>query len=124
MSDLCFGILAPLYFAKTLRFDIDDPADAVISGAAQYAYAGLTASSVPVDTAKLLRDAAILFKARKDAFFSPVSFYIEEAIPYAAGLSPVTDNSGRLLSFLGAEMQERDGRWIIRGHCLGEKTGG
>lgn len=119
MTDLCFGILAPLYFAKSLRFDRPDPAGEVLKGTAQYAYAGLTAPSIPLDNKELLRDAAILFKARREAFSSPVSFYIEEEIPYAAGLTPVTNNEGDPLSFLGAEMEKKNDSWIIRGHCVG-----
>ncbi|MDZ7821495.1 MAG: hypothetical protein U5N26_06600 [Candidatus Marinimicrobia bacterium] len=116
---LCFGILAPLYFAKTIRFDSPNPADEVLRGTAQYARAGETTPSLPFVKEKLLRSAAILFDRRNEAFASPVAFYLETETDHAAGLAPVSDHTGKLLSFLGAEMEKQDGRWGIRGHCVG-----
>ena len=122
VSDLVLGVLAPFYYAKTIRFDCNDPANEVFSGTAQYAWCkDIVPEILPADTTARLRDASLVFSCvPPDVPGLPV-YRLLTAFDHAAGLGPLMDKDGNILSLPGMEIIRDGNTWNIRGHVLGQR---
>lgn len=101
IADLSFGILAPLYFAKSIYFvDVDEP------DFFQYAWNGVIRSD--------LRDAVMVgseINNQKNAY------HLKKSFDNAMGIGKVISSKGKEVTFLGFEIEDEE----PRGHCLGRK---
>ena len=119
IADITFGILAPLYFGKTIHFDIKNPANAVLEGNAQYAWTKNIKPNISYHENISMRDSSIVCLQSEQ--FLPVKnvYYLIKSFDQAAGLGPVTDNTGKQIFLLGTDIEKPDTDWVIRGHCMG-----
>jgi len=118
ISDLVFGVLAPLYFAKTIRFDIPDPASELLRGKAQYAWCRHVLPEMPVLSDAMMRDARMIFRCEFPEALSPCACRLVTAFEHAAGLGPLLDHRGDILPLPGVEITRVGNGWQIRGHAL------
>ncbi len=119
VRDLVFGVLGPLYFAKTVRFSADPGAE-VLAGRAQYAWCADILPDAPLLSGGLLRDAHMLFSREYPETLSPYARYMPVYFDQAAGLGPVTDLEGNLMNFLGVDIGRDGEAWTCEGHALGQ----
>ncbi|MEA2076675.1 MAG: hypothetical protein U9O95_01490 [Candidatus Marinimicrobia bacterium] len=105
IADLTFGVLAPLYFAKSIHFTLHNEKNCY-----QYALNHEINSS--------LRDAIIIFSTNSD---NPNSYKLIESFDQVLGLGPIIDPRDELIQLLGLDINKIDGKWHIAGHCLGIK---
>ena len=105
ISDLVFGVLAPLYFAKSIYFtNVDEP------DLFQYAWRGKISSS--------LRDAVMV---GDDVNYHDNAYRLQESFDQALGLGPIFSLKGQMVKLLGVDIEKVEDKWTISGHCLGEK---
>lgn len=120
MRDLLFGLLAPLYFGKSIYFDKDNPAAALLEAKAQYAWCGDKLPDFSDYNKPLLRDSAMLFSAALPDAAHDVSYYVSEADDAAAGLAIIRNVNGEILSLPGCDIvKTKSGAYQINGHALG-----
>jgi hypothetical protein len=101
IADLSFGILAPLYFAKSIYFD-----DVAEPDFFQYAWNGVIRSD--------LRDAVMVGSEIKD---QKNVYNLKKSFDNAMGIGKVISSEGKEVTFLGFEIEDEE----PRGHCLGRK---
>ncbi len=120
MSDLLFGILAPFYFAKSIDFNAENPAEEVLKGKAQYAWSkGVLPRSLPKER-KILRDAALVFWTDKTSEDIPNAYYIYKVDNSTAGLALMRDSKGNTIAIPGCDFHEHaDGSLQIHSHAVG-----
>jgi hypothetical protein len=102
ISDLVFGVLAPLYFAKSVYFTMVNEKNFF-----QYAWNGEINTN--------LRDSAVV----TDKNNINDAYKLEKSFDQAVGLGPVKDPSGEYIKFLGVDIEKIGDKWDISGHCLG-----
>jgi hypothetical protein len=122
LTDLLFAVLAPLYFAKSIRFDCTDPAIKVFKGHAQYAWCkDRPPQAVPEAEISLLRDAAILYSGKAETAVNiPCAYYVSDADDAACGMAVIRDAEGRILPVPGCDiLAQKDGSFLINGHVVG-----
>jgi len=123
MSDLLFAVLAPLYFAKTIRFDMANPAEEVLNARVQYAWCKEGFPEILPEAKKLLRDAAMLFTASQQKVLHPSAYYLSGADDAAAGLAIIRDVSGAIVPFPGCDIvRNAEGKLQINGHALAQSS--
>ena len=101
ISDLIFGVIAPLYFAKSIYFIEIDEADFF-----QYSWKGQITSN--------LRDTAMV---SDEVNYNENSYHLMESFEQALGLGKVISPEGKVVAFLGLEIIDGE----PRGHCLAKK---
>jgi hypothetical protein len=105
IADVSFGVLAPLYFAKSIYFEQNDDKNYF-----QYSW------NIQIESN--LRDAStILFTAKTDV----KAYTLEKSFDEILGLGPVISPKGEMVKLLGLDIEEVKGEWKVSGHCLGEK---
>lgn len=105
IADISFGILAPLYFAKSIYFDHINEKNYF-----QYSW------KIPIESD--LRDAStILYKTKKDG----KSYILKKSFDMALGLGPIISPKGNMVKLLGLDIEKVEDKWTIAGHCLGKK---
>jgi len=101
IADLSFGILAPLYFAKSIYFvNVDEP------DFFQYAWNGVIRSD--------LRDVVMVGSEIKD---QKNAYHLKKSFDNAMGIGEVISSKGKKVTFLGFEIEDEE----PGGHCLGRK---
>lgn len=120
MNALLFAVMAPLYFGKSIRFDLENPAAALMNGKTQYAWCE---GNLPVFSDRyegLLRDAAMLFTAPLPPDAPSFAYYISDADDEAAGLAMIRNARGEILTIPGCDIvRTKEGRYRINGHAVG-----
>jgi len=105
IADISFGVLAPLYFAKSIYFDH-------IGEKNYFQY------SWNIQIESNLRDAStILFMAKTNL----KAYTLKKSFDEILGLGPVISPKGEMVKLLGLDIEEVKGEWKVSGHCLGEK---
>lgn len=101
ISDLVFGVLAPLYFSKTIEFTFNSEVNYY-----QYAWKKSIESN--------LRDSAAVFTDE----FKKGNYFLKQKFDKAMGIGPLIDPLGNLVELLGYELSKKDGEWDISGHGI------
>ncbi len=101
VSDLVFGVLAPLYNCKTIEFAFNKEKNHY-----QYSWRHEIVSD--------LRDNAFIFP--KNA--STQGYLLLDSFDYAMGLGPIQAPNGQIMELLGYEFERLNGAWKISGHGL------
>ncbi len=107
ISDLIFGVLAPIYFAKSIYFIMIKEKNFF-----QYAWNAEAGSN--------LCDAAVILTNNNN---SNNAYILSNTFDQALGLGPVKSPSGEYLTFLGVDIEKVGDKWKVSGHCLGTKIG-
>ena len=105
ISDLIFGILAPIYFAKTIHLSKRDGGNIY-----QYAWNDTINST--------LRDNASVFLDPSD---EKNIYRLITPFDQALGLGKIIDPAGKTVNLLGFELDESREVPTPRGHCIGTK---
>ncbi|MCF7832989.1 MAG: hypothetical protein K9N05_05395 [Candidatus Marinimicrobia bacterium] len=105
IADLVFGVLAPLYYAKSIYFiEIKEP------NFFQYAWNGVIKSE--------LRDAVMV---TNEVNYHENAFILMESFDQALGLGPLKSIKRNIPELLGVEISNENGICRISGHCMGKK---
>lgn len=119
MNDLLFAVLAPLYFAKSIRFDTTNPAEEVLNAKAQYAWCREVFPATLPKAKELLRDAALLIRTEKQNATLPAAYYLSRTDDSAAGLAIIYDVSGEIVPLPGCDfVRDSKGKLQINGHAV------
>lgn len=104
IADLIFGVLAPLYYCKTVEMVFTSQKDYY-----QYAWKKEISSS--------LRDAAYLFPKNAKA----QGFLLLESFDNALGMGPIVSPEGKMLELLGYEFEKFEDKWSVKGHGVADQ---
>lgn len=105
IADLSFGILAPLYFAKSIYFEQKDDKNYF-----QYSW--------KIQVESDLRDASTILC---DTETNKKAYTLKKSFDMVLGLGPVMSPKGEMVKLLGLDIEEVKGEWKVLGHCLGDK---
>lgn len=98
---LLFGVLAPLFFCKTIEFVFNEGKDHYQYAWNRWIKSDLRASSVVYFQKKLGNN-----------------YILEESFDQAMGIGPLIHPLGNLVELLGYEIYKVDGKWDISGHGI------